>query len=61
MVRAWRPPPSASRDRHDGQARLGAGRSPVVLPIPRTLSIEHVRENLAALELQLEDPDDIAA
>jgi aryl-alcohol dehydrogenase-like predicted oxidoreductase len=28
-------------------------RSPVVLPIPGTLSIEHVRENLAALELDL--------
>jgi len=36
-------------------------RSPVVLPIPGTLSIEHLRENLAALELQLDDPDDIAA
>ncbi len=33
-------------------------RSPVVLPIPGTLSIEHLRENLAALELEL---DDIAA
>jgi pyridoxine 4-dehydrogenase len=28
-------------------------RSPVVLPIPGTLSIEHVRENLAALDLDL--------
>jgi pyridoxine 4-dehydrogenase len=27
-------------------------RSPVVLPIPGTLSIEHLRENLAALELE---------
>jgi pyridoxine 4-dehydrogenase len=27
-------------------------RSPVVLPIPGTLSIEHLRENLAALDLQ---------
>ena len=26
-------------------------RSPVVLPIPGTLSIEHLRENLAALDL----------
>jgi pyridoxine 4-dehydrogenase len=34
-------------------------RAPVVLPIPGTLSIEHLRENLAALELELED--DIAA
>jgi pyridoxine 4-dehydrogenase len=36
-------------------------RSPVMLPIPGTLSIEHVRENLAALELELDDTDDIAA
>ena len=28
-------------------------RSPVVLPIPGTLSIAHLRENLAALELDL--------
>jgi aryl-alcohol dehydrogenase-like predicted oxidoreductase len=36
-------------------------RSPVVLPIPGTLSIGHLRENLAALELELGDADDIAA
>jgi aryl-alcohol dehydrogenase-like predicted oxidoreductase len=36
-------------------------RSPVVLPIPGTLSIEHLRENLAALELDLGDADGIAA
>jgi aryl-alcohol dehydrogenase-like predicted oxidoreductase len=36
-------------------------RSPVVLPIPGTLSIEHLRENLASLELELGDEDDIAA
>jgi aryl-alcohol dehydrogenase-like predicted oxidoreductase len=34
-------------------------RAPVVLPIPGTLSLEHLRENLAALEIELED--DIAA
>jgi pyridoxine 4-dehydrogenase len=34
-------------------------RSPVVLPIPGTLSIEHLRENLAALELDLGDADDV--
>ena len=33
-------------------------RSPVVLPIPGTRSIGHLRENLAALEL---DPGDVAA
>jgi aryl-alcohol dehydrogenase-like predicted oxidoreductase len=36
-------------------------RSPVVLPIPGTLSIEHLRENLAALELELDDPEAVAA
>ena len=36
-------------------------RSPVVAPIPGTLSIEHLRENLAAPELDLGDADDIAA
>jgi pyridoxine 4-dehydrogenase len=36
-------------------------RSPVILPIPGTLSIEHLRENLAALELDLGDAGDIAA
>src|SRR3954468_5719773 len=36
-------------------------RSPVVLPIPGTLSIEHVRENLAALELRLDDAGELAA
>jgi pyridoxine 4-dehydrogenase len=32
-------------------------RSPVVLPIPGTLSIEHLRENLAALDLEPDDAD----
>jgi pyridoxine 4-dehydrogenase len=36
-------------------------RSPVVLPIPGTLSIDHLRENLAALEVDLGDAGDIAA
>jgi pyridoxine 4-dehydrogenase len=36
-------------------------RSPVVLPIPGTLSIDHLRENLAALELELGDARGIAA
>jgi aryl-alcohol dehydrogenase-like predicted oxidoreductase len=34
-------------------------RSPTTLPIPGTLSIAHIRENLAALELDLSD-DDVA-
>ena len=36
-------------------------RSPVVLPIPGTLSIDHLRETLAALEVDLGDAGDIAA
>ena len=36
-------------------------RSPVVLPIPGTRSIEHLRENLAALDLDLPDADALAA
>jgi pyridoxine 4-dehydrogenase len=32
-------------------------RSPVMLPIPGTLSIEHLRENLAALEIELSDDE----
>ena len=36
-------------------------RSPVVLPIPGTLSIEHLRENLGALELDLGDAPNVAA
>jgi pyridoxine 4-dehydrogenase len=36
-------------------------RSPVVVPIPGTLSIAHLRENLDALELELGDAHEIAA
>jgi aryl-alcohol dehydrogenase-like predicted oxidoreductase len=32
-------------------------RSPVMLPIPGTLSLEHARQNLAALELELSDEE----
>lgn len=35
-------------------------RSPVMLPIPGTLSLEHLKENLGALELELSD-EEIAA
>lgn len=35
-------------------------RSPTTLPIPGTLSIAHVRDNLATLELKLSQ-DDLAA
>jgi pyridoxine 4-dehydrogenase len=30
-------------------------RSPAMLPIPGHLSLDHVRENLAALEIELSD------
>jgi aryl-alcohol dehydrogenase-like predicted oxidoreductase len=44
------------------QVRLAwlLARSPNTLPIPGTLSLEHVRENLAALDLELTD-DEVAA
>ena len=32
-------------------------RSPTMLPIPGTLSLEHVKENLAALQIELSDAD----
>jgi pyridoxine 4-dehydrogenase len=32
-------------------------RSPVTLPIPGTLSLEHLEENLAALEIKLSEPE----
>ena len=32
-------------------------RSPTMLPIPGTLSLEHLRENLAALEIELSDAE----
>jgi aryl-alcohol dehydrogenase-like predicted oxidoreductase len=35
-------------------------RSPTMLPIPGTLSLEHLRENLSALQLELSD-DEVAA
>jgi pyridoxine 4-dehydrogenase len=32
-------------------------RSPTIAPIPGTLSIEHLKTNLAALDLELSDAD----
>jgi aryl-alcohol dehydrogenase-like predicted oxidoreductase len=32
-------------------------RSPAILPIPGTLSLEHLRENLAALDIELDDAE----
>jgi aryl-alcohol dehydrogenase-like predicted oxidoreductase len=36
-------------------------RSPVTLPIPGTLSLEHLRENLAALQIELTDDEALTA
>jgi pyridoxine 4-dehydrogenase len=49
-------------ERHDAsRAQIALAwllrRSPVVLPIPGTLSIEHVRENLGALDIKLADDE----
>jgi pyridoxine 4-dehydrogenase len=53
---------AARRNVTPAQVRLAwlLVRSPSTLPIPGTLSLEHVRENLAALELALTD-DEVAA
>jgi pyridoxine 4-dehydrogenase len=32
-------------------------RSPVIVPIPGTLSLAHVKENLAALQIELTDEE----
>jgi pyridoxine 4-dehydrogenase len=32
-------------------------RSPVMLPIPGTLSLDHLKQNLAALEIELSDAE----
>ena len=56
-----RPPPAPRRDEITVKLAWLLQRSPVILPIPGTLSIEHLRENLAALDLDLGDADDIAA
>jgi pyridoxine 4-dehydrogenase len=49
-------------ERHDAsRAQIALAwllrRSPVVLPIPGTLSIEHLRENLGALDIELADDE----
>ena len=33
------------------------GRSPTMLPIPGTLSLEHLKRNLGALEIELSDAE----
>ncbi len=32
-------------------------RSPAMLPIPGTLSLDHLKENLGALEIELDDAE----
>jgi aryl-alcohol dehydrogenase-like predicted oxidoreductase len=58
-------PVAEAAERHDatpGQVALAwlLARSPVMLPIPGTGSVEHLEENTAAAELQLE-PDELEA
>lgn len=58
-------PVAAIAERHGATAAQIAlawllRRSPAMLPIPGTLSVEHLRENLGALELELSD-DEFAA
>ena len=50
---------AASHDASPQQIALAwlLHRSPVMLPIPGTLSIEHLRENLAALDIELTDEE----
>ena len=50
---------AGSRDATPTQIALAwlLRRSPVILPIPGTLSIEHLRENLGALEIDLTDDE----
>ena len=50
---------AASRGATPSQVRLAwlLRRSPTILPIPGTLSLEHLREDLAALEIELTDEE----
>src|SRR5262245_38042492 len=58
-------PPPAIRERAGGRSATASQialawllrRSPVTLPSPGSLSIEHVRENLGALEIELTDEE----
>lgn len=53
---------AAAHDATPSQVTLAwlLARAPVVLPIPGTLSVDHARENLGALDLVLDD-DELAA
>ena len=50
---------AARHDATPGQVALAwlLARSPVMLPIPGTSSVEHLEENLAAVELRLSDEE----
>jgi pyridoxine 4-dehydrogenase len=54
---------AAARDASTSQIALAwlLRRSPAIAPIPGTLSVEHLRENLAALEIELTDEEFEAA
>ena len=57
-LRRWRRSPRATA-RNTTQIALAwlLRRSPTVLPIPSTLSLAHVKENLAALEVESSDKE----
>jgi len=48
-----------SHDATEGQVKLAwlLKRSPIIAPIPGTLSLEHLKENLAAHEIELSDEE----
>jgi len=50
---------AARHEATEGQIALAwlLRRSPLILPIPGTLSIEHAKENLAALDIELSDDE----
>jgi pyridoxine 4-dehydrogenase len=50
---------AARHEATEGQIALAwlLKRSPVIVPIPGTLSVEHLEENLAALEIELTDEE----
>lgn len=61
LARADSPLATIARDRHASPAQVAIAwllkRSPVVLPIPGTSKREHLRENVAAADIELSDAE----
>ncbi len=55
--RAARRRPPRTGDSRPSSRWLGCCRSPAMLPIPGTSSVEHLEENLAAASLELSDAE----